>query len=94
MADFDGYTYEPEHDKERLTKQLEAVKRVLMDGMWWIPANLELETGYNWASISARIRDLRKEKFGGYHVERMRLGGGIHAYRLAIPREPRQLSLV
>ena len=27
-------------------------------------------------------RDLRKAKFGGYRVERRRVSGGLHEYRL------------
>jgi hypothetical protein len=32
--------------------------------------DLEALTGYGWASISARLRDLRKPQLGGYRVER------------------------
>jgi len=36
------------------------------------------------ASVSARLRDLRKAKFGGYRVERQRVreGRGLYHYRL------------
>lgn len=37
--------------------------------------------------VSARLRDLRKEKFGGYTVEHRRAveGAGLYEYRIATP---------
>lgn len=39
------------------------------------------------ASISARLRDLRKPKFGGYVVERRRRTVGTWEYRVSLPAE-------
>jgi hypothetical protein len=34
------------------------------------------------SGLSARVRDLRKARFGGYEVERKRIAGGLWAYRI------------
>jgi hypothetical protein len=80
---FDGDTATPA-DVPRLARQLGDVKRVMAPGEWWTPEGLELATGYRWASISARIRDLRKAKHGGHTVERKRAEGGLFVYRLLL----------
>lgn len=78
---FDGPDLTPA-DNARLGAQLERVREVIEGGRWWAPEELEAATGYRWASISARLRDFRKVKFGGRVVERERRGGGQFAYRL------------
>jgi biotin operon repressor len=79
---FDGVTYDPKRDHSRLHKQLTAVLEAMADGKWHTLARLSEQTGAPEASVSARIRDLRKEKFGGHKVERKRVDGGLFFYRL------------
>lgn len=86
-ADFDGETYEAEFDRERLTGQLRAVYDVVHDGAWRTLAEIAaaMTTPASEASISARLRDLRKEKFGGFTVERRARGDrhrGLFEYRV------------
>ena len=89
-AHFDGKTYDPALDKDRLKKQLGRVYDVMNDG-WWMTL-LEIQdwsrTRHNTfdpeASISARLRDLRKPKFGGYNIERRRRTNGTWEYRLTL----------
>ena len=71
---FDGETYEREHDFARLTTQLERVEFILKLGGAWTLSQLHDACGGSEAGISARIRDLRKEKFGGHEVQRRRRG--------------------
>ncbi len=85
---FDGITCKPERDGKRLNSQLEAVRRLMLDHEWrTIPAialHLRLsQIPCTEASVSARLRDLRKERFGGYNVERQ-LGAsdGLWEYRI------------
>ena len=94
MSTFGGVTYEEELDGKRLGKQLEAVRvRLLLAssvGRWLTLAEMErLFSGrYPQASISARLRDLRKPRFGGYIVERRRrleAERGIFEYRVVKP---------
>ena len=82
---FDGMTFSPTLDGPRLTSQLEAVKALMLDGRW---RSLPYIAGYargSEAGISARLRDLRKAKFGGYQVERRRVAGGLYEYRVLPP---------
>ena len=81
---FDGGTYEPQRDYFRLSGQLKKVFDLMQDGMWrTIPLIAEIVGGSPQA-ISARLRDLRKEKYGRHTVERRHLGDGLFTYRLRI----------
>jgi hypothetical protein len=82
---FAGDTYVPQLDRARLGEQLQRVLDVVSDGQWRTPEELEAATGDRWASISARLRDLRKPRFGGHDVQRQRLkeyDRGNFRYRL------------
>lgn len=79
-AHFDGETYSPSRDKHRLKGQLKAVYEAMQDGKWHSLQGLALSIGAPEASISARLRDLRKDKFGGFTVKRRNLGGGRWNY--------------
>jgi hypothetical protein len=84
---FDGATYDPAKDKERLTSQLQRVAAIMSDGQWRTLQQItEVIDGSSEAGISARIRDLRKPKFGGYLVEKKRIeeDKGTWAYRLLL----------
>lgn len=83
IPDFDGETYSRTHDHARLGKQYLSVLNVMRDGRWRSLADISAIIAAPQASISARIRDMRKAKFGGYGVERRRLSGGYYQYRLA-----------
>lgn len=80
--DFDGATFDPDRDHERLAKQLTAVRRAMSDHEWHTLYALSLTTLAPEASVSARIRDLRKAKHGGHTIERRYMGGGLWEYRL------------
>jgi len=80
--DFDGATYEPSLDKPRLNKQLQAVFDVVKSGRWMSLSEISARTSFPEASVSARLRDLRKERFGAYTVERRRVDGGLFEYRV------------
>lgn len=84
---FDGVTIEPELDNDRLLTQLRKVLAVMSDGQWHTLDDLAGATGCPEASCSARLRDLRKPRFGSRIVERQRTNGGLHFYRL-IPADP------
>lgn len=85
--DFDGDTYDHDRDHGRLARQLGRVRRYLMDGEWHTLRDISHATGDPEASVSARIRDLRKDKFGGYRIERRVQGSGGHLYRLVTPSD-------
>ncbi len=72
-------------DVPRLRRQLDDVRRAMADGRWHTPEELEAATGHRWASISARIRDLRKVIHGGHTVLRESRGNGLFVYRFVPP---------
>lgn len=67
---FDGVTFEPEHDQARLETQLVRVRKFMITGGWRTLREIAKATGGTEASVSARLRDLRKSKFGAWTVER------------------------
>lgn len=81
---FGGETYNKERDEARLKAQVIRVKRLMSDGRWRTLGQIEADTGDPQASVSARLRDLRKPKFGGHLVERRYDGHGLWAYRLTL----------
>ena len=81
--EFDGETFDPERDAARLNAQLFRVYRALKDGQWHTLSDLALITGDPTPSISARLRDLRKAKFGGHVITRRYVDRGLWEYRLA-----------
>jgi hypothetical protein len=59
---------------------------IMIDWEWHTLSELHILTGDPEASVSARLRDLRKKKFGGYDVLRRRvLGLKIYEYRVVEP---------
>lgn len=68
----DGETFSRSLDFTRLNKQAQAVARYMQDGMWHSLAEISDATGAPEASVSARLRDFRKPKFGGVRVDRAR----------------------
>jgi hypothetical protein len=67
---FDGKTYNPERDYPRLNKLLRAVFDLMKDGRERSLCEISGLTGGSEASVSARLRDLRKPKYGGHTVTR------------------------
>ncbi len=86
-SDFDGRTYEPKFDSGRLRGEMARVYNCLITvhQAWWTLREISKWTGDPEASISARLRDLRKRKFGAHTVNRRRRGDpkqGIFEYQL------------
>lgn len=84
---FSGGTYEPEHDHDRLKKQFLRVRSVMKDAEWRTLFEVESIIGDPVQSISARLRDFRKERFGGHTVNRRRRGPekrGLFEYQLIL----------
>ena len=79
---FDGNTYDHKQDHARLTSQLTRVYDVIKDGRWHTLSSIANITGDPEGSVSARLRDLRKEKFGAYDIQRTRRGN-VFSYTCA-----------
>lgn len=72
---FDGRTFVPALDEHRLLSILEAVRALMLDGRRRTLAEIRFRLGRGTeASISARLRDLRKPRFGALAVQRARRG--------------------
>lgn len=80
--EFDGETFDIKRDGNRLRRQLDAVRNLMADGLWRTLRQISHNTGYPEASVSARLRDLRKSKFGSYVVERRYVERGLFEYRV------------
>lgn len=87
-----GTTYEEALDGSRLTSQLAVIRAYMFlwsERGWRTLREIGTDTGYPEASISARLRDLRRPVYGALTVDRRRRGdgrSGIHEYRVQLPR--------
>jgi hypothetical protein len=79
-ASFDGASFQQWRDGERLQRQLSIIRTIMSDYEPHTLDTLAAAAGCSTASASARVRDLRKAKFGGYRVTRTWLGGGVWSY--------------
>lgn len=86
--EFDGPTYDPEQDKNRLSSQLGRVYDCMRDHKWRTLDEIQAATKDPAASISAQLRHLRKPRFGTYRVEKRHRGDpeqGLFEYRVLPP---------
>lgn len=88
MIPRDGSTYDHARDGARLHRQHNRVLALVRDGEWRSLGAIAEATGDPEASVSARLRDLRKPKFGAHTIERRYVSRGFFEYRLVL-----QLSL-
>lgn len=88
----DGESYNPCEDGQRLRTQHEIVLEIMSDGQWrtfdqivkQIYDRYEVMASPN--GVSARLRDLRKPKFGEHTVDKRRVEGhqGLFEYRVVV----------
>lgn len=82
---FDGETYDEDRDLVRLSRLIDRVQALMKDGQWrTLPQICAAVEANSESSVSARLRDLRKERFGGYNIERQYLTDGLWRYRMVI----------
>ena len=86
--DFDGATYTPARDQMRLTAQALRVWTLMLDGRWRTLHDIAELTNDPEASVSARLRDFRKARFGSHTIERRYVRRGLYEYRLVPNPEP------
>ena len=79
---FDGATYDHKRDSHRLTGQMQRIYDCMSDGGWKTLSQVSEVTGAPEASASAGIRNLRKERFGGFTVDREHVSNGLYRYKL------------
>lgn len=81
---FDGPGLNADVDDPRLLRQIERVWLVVRDGTWRTLGQIAHDVDAPEASVSARLRDLRKPWWGGHEVEERRTAAasGLHEYRV------------
>ena len=70
-----------------LKAHVQKIKEIMMDNVWRDPQAIEDLVGFGHsAGTTARLRDLRKDKFGGHFVDirYLRGGGPMCEYRLVL----------
>lgn len=82
--EFGGATYDEKRDGDRLRKQLDAVRSFMLRNGWVTLKDLAGAVGAPEASVSARLRDLRKQQHGAYTIEREYVSQGLWRYRIKI----------
>ena len=86
--DFDGSTYQSKYDHKRLHCLLDRVKELMSDGKYRTLAEIKSIVGGSEGGVGARLRDLRKAKFGAYVLNTRRRGNpydGLWEYQLLLP---------
>lgn len=94
--DFDGETYDPLQDHQRLSNALGKTWNVMRDGNWRTLAETAELVGCSEAGVSARLRDLRKPKYRTMYptdrVESRRFTDGLWKYRIIVPARYKEAS--
>ncbi len=80
-----GETFDHNRDAPRRKRQAASVLDLMIDGKWRTRKQIAGETGEPEASVSARLRDLRKDRFGGWQVDREHIARGLWQYRVRRP---------
>lgn len=88
---FDGKTFEQKKDGKRLAAQYNNVFALMSDGKWRTLNEISEVVRAPEASISARLRDARKNRNGAHNVERRRVveSQGLWEYRLIVNKGER-----
>lgn len=83
---FDGTTYNPALDGERLGSAMDRVYALMRDGKARTLREVVQAVGCSESGASARLRDFRKPKFhkryGRWSLDARRATGGLWEYRL------------
>ena len=93
-AHFNGPEYKPNRDYTRLSNQIGRVFKVMEDQKWRTLNDISTATSSHTshgqpdpvASVSAQLRHLRKNRFGGHTVNRKHSLNGLYKYQL-IPND-------
>lgn len=84
---FDGSDIDSEKDNLRLAGQLKVIYDLVKDGKYRTLREIEDQTNYPQSSISAQLRNLRKERYGSFNIEKRSRGdreNGLFEYRIVI----------
>ena len=79
-----GDTFDADRDGNRLATLHDRVYAYMADGQWRTLHQIARECGGTEASVSARLRDMRREKYGAHKVHRQHLAHGLWVYSLEV----------
>lgn len=86
MSQFYGDTIDPKIDGPRLLTALERIRDGMADGKWRTLKAVAALGFCSEAGASARLRDLRRPKWGSHAIESRRVHGGLWEYRDNTPQ--------
>lgn len=78
-----GPAYVKSLDGKRIKKQHEVIRDFMLGNGWKTLSEIETVLGYPQASISAQLRHLRKDRFGGFTVDKRRRTVGTWEYHVS-----------
>jgi hypothetical protein len=81
---FDGADYDHERDGKRLAKNHFKLKELMQDQRFRTLSEISAVTHIPEASVSAGLRDFRKEKFGRHILNKNYLENGLYSYQLIL----------
>mgnify|MGYP003656898032 CR=1 FL=1 len=96
-AKFDGSNYDAKNDKRRLTGQILRIFEAIKDSGWYTLDEIHIITRDPHASISAQLRNLRKDRFGAHTVDKRSRNDrsiGLWEYKLIVSDGSNQLDLL
>lgn len=79
---FQGETFVPKRDGERLTTLLDRVREEMRDGKWKTLEHIARVCRGGVPSVSARLRDLQRPEHGGHLIEKKFKEKGLWIYRM------------
>jgi DNA-binding NarL/FixJ family response regulator len=80
---FDGAVIDHKVDQKPLEKQLKAIYNLMQDGVYRSLSDIATKLNIGESSVSAQLRNLRKERYGGFEVQKTRVDR-LWLYRLAL----------
>tara|TARA_R100000808_G_C2149543_1_gene157972 strand:- start:1287 stop:1676 length:390 start_codon:yes stop_codon:yes gene_type:complete len=80
---FAGQTYDERRDGDYLSSLYDRVVEFMGDGRYHTLQEIQHACGGTEASVSARLRDMRKDEFGAHKVEARCFPGRVWMYRKA-----------
>ena len=83
-AKIDGATFDFARDSVCLTGQLLAVYKLMQDGQYRTLRRIAEAVGGSEASVSARLRDLRKPRYGKLKIDRRAVAEWSRLYEYAL----------
>ena len=81
---FDGADYVHERDGKRLAGNHYKLKELMQDEKYRTLREISSLIHVPEASVSAALRDFRKEKFGKHVLNKKYLGNGLYSYQLIL----------